>query len=238
MAWDTLYALVRDYGILAVLIGTFFEGETILIIGGFFAQRGLLPLEQVMAAAFFGSLCGDQLAYFIGWKFGRPFLDKRPKWRKHIAKVECMIQRHRNLVILTFRFFYGLRNPTPFLLGALHVPFRIFIPLNAIGALIWAIGVAYLGYFFGQAAQAMMGKLHQAELWIMGVVAVLGGGLWLFLRWRKKRHEAALGDACPTTFPPPEPDAEAVAVVEQIASSEPTTTTPPSGAKEDGGGSS
>ena len=35
-----LQAFLQDYGYLALFIGTFFEGETILVLAGFLASRG------------------------------------------------------------------------------------------------------------------------------------------------------------------------------------------------------
>jgi len=61
----TLESIVDTYGYVAVLLGTFLEGETILVLGGFAAHRGYLALPWVIVAAFFGSLCGDQL-FFSG----------------------------------------------------------------------------------------------------------------------------------------------------------------------------
>jgi membrane protein DedA with SNARE-associated domain len=40
----TLEPFVEAYGYLAVLAGTFVEGETILVLGGFAASRGYLGL--------------------------------------------------------------------------------------------------------------------------------------------------------------------------------------------------
>ena len=62
----TLQSLIDTYGYLAILVGTFFEGETILVLGGFAAYRGYLHLPWVIIAAFVGSLCGDQLFFFLG----------------------------------------------------------------------------------------------------------------------------------------------------------------------------
>jgi membrane protein DedA with SNARE-associated domain len=38
----TLESILDPYGYLAVLVGTFLEGETILVLGGFAAHRGYL----------------------------------------------------------------------------------------------------------------------------------------------------------------------------------------------------
>lgn len=59
----TFEELISTYGYVAVGIGTFQEGETILILGGFASHRGYLELPWVIACAFLGTLFGDRF-YF------------------------------------------------------------------------------------------------------------------------------------------------------------------------------
>ena len=47
-----LEILVSAYGYPALFIGTFLEGETILVIAGFLAHRGYLELPWVIVIAF------------------------------------------------------------------------------------------------------------------------------------------------------------------------------------------
>jgi len=80
----TLESLIETYGYLAILIGTFLEGETILVLGGFAAHRGYLALPWVILAAFIGSLCGDQLFFYLGRKHSQMILAKRQSWQSRI----------------------------------------------------------------------------------------------------------------------------------------------------------
>lgn len=72
--------LVTDYGYLAILIGTFLEGEVILVIGGFLVHRGYLDLPVVIAVAFIGTLVGDQLYFNLGRTRGKRFTAKNGPW--------------------------------------------------------------------------------------------------------------------------------------------------------------
>ena len=76
--------LIANYGYIAVLIGTFFEGETILLIAGFFAHLGYLKLSYVIAAAFAGSLAGDQLFFYAGRIKGIELVNR-------LEGVDCLI---------------------------------------------------------------------------------------------------------------------------------------------------
>jgi len=115
----TLESIVDTYGYVAVLLGTFLEGETILVLGGFAAHRGYLALPWVIVAAFFGSLCGDQLFFFLGRKHSQAVLARRPAWKASADKANRLLERYRTPFILIFRFLYGLRSVCPFVIGEL-----------------------------------------------------------------------------------------------------------------------
>lgn len=178
---------IEHYGYLAVLIGTFLEGETVLILGGFAAHRGYLELPWVIVSAFAGTVCGDQLFYLLGRKHSEKLLSRRPAWKPKIAKAQALISRHRIVIIICFRFIYGLRTAIPFALGAAAVPGRIFMPLNILGALLWSVAIGAAGYVFGQTLETVFGRLKHLELWIMAGIAILGLLVWV-IRLRRSRH--------------------------------------------------
>lgn len=172
---------IRTYGYAAVFIGTFFEGETTLVVGGFLAQRAYLELPWVIAAAFFGTLCGDQMYYYLGRIKGVEFLERRPRWKRKSARVRMLLREHQTIVVLGFRFLYGVRTVVPFLIGTSKVsPMRFFV-LNVIGVSVWAVAVGVAGYFLGQTAALILADVERYELWILGILGgagVLGWALW------------------------------------------------------------
>lgn len=188
MTHQLLVQLVAQYGYLAVFIGTFLEGESVLIAGGFLAHRGYMALPWVMLAAFVGSMLGDQLAYFLGRWRGPRFLAARPAWHARAEKVMDKLHRHKVLIILGFRFVWGLRNATPFVLGASHIPVRVFISLNAVGAAIWAVAVAAGGYVFGYALEAALGRMKHYEHLIVAGLIVAGVALWIWHAQRARKR--------------------------------------------------
>ena len=76
-----LQQFLHDFGYFALFLGTFFEGETILVLAGFLAFRGYMDINLVVVVAFFGSYAGDQLWYFLGRKHGRKLLARKPRWQ-------------------------------------------------------------------------------------------------------------------------------------------------------------
>jgi len=181
--------LLKTYGYWAIVIGTFVEGETILILGGFAAKLGYLALPWVILSAFIGSLCGDQLFFYLGRVHSQRFLAKRPLWKERVYKAQRLLERFQTPLIIGFRFLYGLRTVTPFVIGMSSVPTRRFIVLNTISALIWAIVVGIGGYLFGNILEIILGDIKHYERLILGAIAVVGMSLWAvhFYRQRRKR---------------------------------------------------
>jgi membrane protein DedA with SNARE-associated domain len=182
----SLEELVSTYGYTAITLGTFLEGETILVLGGFAAHRGMLELPWVMVCAFLGSFAGDQLAFFLGRTKGDSMLAKRPSWREKSTKVLALLDKHQTALILGFRFLYGLRSVTPFLLGTARIPWGRFVVLNLIGAVVWAIVVGSLGYSFGLALESILGDIERYELQLFGVITAVGIAFWLRRRMTQK----------------------------------------------------
>mgnify|MGYP001087575378 CR=1 FL=1 len=194
---EFLESVVRDYGYLALFIGTFLEGETILLVAGFLAFSGQLDLHMCILTAFLGSLSGDQTAFYIGRFKGKQFVESRPKWKCRVQRVHQMLERFHEVLILTFRFFYGLRNLTPFILGTTDISGLKFFVLNAIGAAIWALTFGYAGFFFGTVVASVLKDVHHIEMIILIVAACAGLLIWYLKRRKRLKAEACQASGAP-----------------------------------------
>jgi len=206
---DSIIELIQEYGYLIILAWTFIEGETIVIVAGFAAHLGLLELPWVIATAIAGSFSGDQLYYYIGRHWGPKIIARRLSWQESAKKVYQHLHRHQNFLILTFRFYYGLRNVTPFVIGSAHVSRVRFFVLNLIGAVVWAICFASAGYFSGEAIELMMADFKHYELYALGGLMLLALIIWLVALIRRRRRAlraAAMTESAPVNPPPPRED--------------------------------
>ena len=180
--------MVRSHGYWGILLGTILEGETILIIGGLCAKLGLLKLSTVILAAFVGSFSGDQACFFLGYFKGRQILAKHPRWGQRIDKVHNAIKRYRTPLMLGFRFIYGMRMMTPFVIGLdKEIKASRFFILNGIGAAVWSVVIAGGGYVFGYAVGRFVRDIRKYELEALLIVCAVGAGMWAFHRHRRKR---------------------------------------------------
>lgn len=168
--------LLNDFGYLALFIGTFLEGETILVLAGVAAAHKYLDIEMVILVAFIGSYFGDQLWYFIGRRYGISLLQKRPKWQKSTDKALLYLRRNPDLWVLTFRFMYGLRTIMPIAIGISNYPPKRYMLLNAIGAVIWSIVLGCTAYYLGK---KVLDYLKDYELYFLGLLCLIVIAVWL-----------------------------------------------------------
>ncbi|MBX3209465.1 MAG: DedA family protein [Labilithrix sp.] len=178
---STLAPLIARWGYAAVAVGVFFEGETIVIVAGAMAHRGLLSLPGVIVAAFAGSVTGDQLWFHLGHRYGRGFAERRPAWRRRAERVEALFERYGTFFVLAFRFFYGFRTITPVVLGVVGYPAGRYTILNAIGAALWAVAFGSAGYGLGAGLRGILRRTTRVEELLLAAI-VAGALLWLASR--------------------------------------------------------
>ena len=182
-----LQHFLNDFGYLALFLGTFFEGETILVLAGFLAFRGYMDIKLVMLVAFFGSYAGDQLWYFLGRRHGRKLLARRPRWQMMGDRALEHIRKHPDIWVLSFRFVYGLRTVMPVAIGLSGYPPRRYLILNGLGAAVWASALGLAAYHFGSLLEGLLGNIKKYELWVLGGLLLLGVLLWVSRRIKAAR---------------------------------------------------
>ncbi|EAA4081959.1 DedA family protein [Salmonella enterica subsp. salamae] len=181
--------LITHYGYAALVIGSMAEGETVTLLGGVAAHQGLLKFPLVATAVALGGMMGDQLLYLLGRCYGGKILRRFPRYHTKIRHAQKMIQRHPYLFVIGTRFMYGFRVVGPLLIGASRLPPKIFLPLNIVGALIWALLFTTLGYLGGEVIAPWLHDLDQHlrhGVWLILAVVLVVGVRW----WLKRRGKA------------------------------------------------
>ena len=177
--------LISQYGLVIVLVGTFFEGEVFAIIGGFLAYRGSYPLELIAALAFIGSFTGD-LSVFLFSRFwsGHRWV-ARWKAKPKFAKALRLVDRYQAFFVIVNRYIYGLRMPGLIALGLSSISIPRFLVLNFIGAALWAGLFTTIGFAFGYSIGSVFARLEMMERGVGITLAVIAVALALWFAWRQ-----------------------------------------------------
>ncbi|MEO3991100.1 DedA family protein [Pseudocitrobacter cyperus] len=179
-------ALISQYGYAVLVLGSMAEGETVTLLGGVAAHQGLLSFPLVVLSVALGGMIGDQVLYLLGRHFGGRMLRRYSRQHKKIRTAQNLIQRHPYLFVIGSRFMYGFRIIGPLLIGASRVPPKLFIPLNILGAMVWALLFTTLGYLGGEVVAPW---LHDLDSHLKhGIWLILAVAIALALRWWFKRR--------------------------------------------------
>lgn len=177
--------LVQQFGYLAIAVGSFLEGEAVLLAGSFAASQGYLELALVFPIAAIASFFGDLPYFFAGRRYGDTVMERFPALHCHKGRLENLLHRHHVLMVLTLRFLYGVRIPGLLTLGMSALPAWRFLVLNFFGALIWAAGICAVGYGAGRVITQFFESMDSTEQTFM-VMLVLVGSLMCAVLLRRK----------------------------------------------------
>lgn len=137
-----------------LMIGFFLPGDSILFTAGFLVHAGILAFDihLLVFLLFVAAVLGDSAGYLFGRRVGRRIF-ARPNSRlfkqENIQKAEEFYEKHGNKTIILARFIPVVRTFAPLVAGVGKMRYRSFIVFNVIGALLWAVGVTYAGYYIG-----------------------------------------------------------------------------------------
>jgi membrane protein DedA with SNARE-associated domain len=176
-----LEIIIAQYGLLAVFIGTFLEGEIVVVAGGLLSRLGFLSLPAVLITALVATFLGDQFFFYLGRKKGTAFLEKKHRlhWKQRADKVHDLIHNHQNKILFCYRFLYGLRIPTLFALGTSELPTKKFVLLNIANSIVWTGLFVFGGYFFGEFFTILLGNVRVYEKEILTGLAIVALVVWI-----------------------------------------------------------
>lgn len=137
---------LRDWGLPAVFLGGFIEGEAAGFAGGLLAHRGFLSLPGAALAVGAGGFAGDQAAFWAGRLLARRPAVQRWLARPAAQRIADRVAAHPALWAFLMRWLYGLRSVTAASLGASGARPGVVMAMDAASAVIWGFTVTALGY--------------------------------------------------------------------------------------------
>jgi membrane-associated protein len=194
--WE-VYSLVGAlvFAEASILIGFVFPGETAVILGGVSASRGHVNIAVLIAVVVICAIAGDSVGYVVGEKWGRRLLRTQllRKRKRLLDGVFDQLNRRGAIAVFLSRFTAFLRAVVPGLAGISSMPYRVFLPANAAGGLIWGTAYCLLGYLLGHAYDRVESVSGVASDVLLGLVLVAIVVL-VIRRRRRERTELAKGD--------------------------------------------
>jgi len=133
-----------------LLFGFFLPGDSILFSAGLVAAaHGNVNIVILVSAIFLAAFFGDQVGFVIGRIVGRPYLDKKqsPRMKRMISNAEDFYDKTGWWAVVAARFFPWIRTFVPPIAGAAKMNYYKFLSANALGALLWGVGITLAGFY-------------------------------------------------------------------------------------------
>src|SRR5687768_1075668 len=182
-------SLLQDFGYLAVFVGTFLEGEAILVAAGFFASRRYLDPVAVGGVAFAGAYLGHLFWFWLGRVHGVRLLDRFPRMKRHFGKGVRVFERYGAAAIIITQWLYGLRITCAVIIGMSRISLLKFLFYQAVSCAVWVVIVTAAGYYFGRAIERVLGRVEHIEKYGLIIIAAIAIGFWVWHRWKERREE-------------------------------------------------
>jgi len=153
-------ALIQHYGVGALFVsltletlGLPFPGESALILSAGLAGAGKISIWAVAIAAWSGAVLGDNIAYFIGRRYGRAVVTAYGArvgiTESRYARVEAVFARFGPVMVIVARFVVLLRQMNGLVAGTAGMHWLTFALANMVGAALWVGFWTVLAYQFG-----------------------------------------------------------------------------------------
>ena len=172
-----------------------FPSEVVIPPAAYLAAKGEMNLGLVILAGILGSLLGAVFNYALAVYLGRPFFEKYGRYlfvsRESMDKADRFFERHGYFSTFVGRLLPGIRQYISLPAGIARMNFIAFCSATALGAGIWVIILAALGYWFGQNEAVIMANLH----WISIATIVICGLMVIVYRRRYVVRSKRMTDA-------------------------------------------
>ena len=205
-----MHELIQAYGLWVLLIIIMLEsagipmpGETALVTAALYAgstQR--MSLTSIVLVASTAAIIGDNFGYLIGRSIGARLIMRYGSYvrlnQPRLKIGQYLFLRHGGKIVFFGRFVAILRTYAAVLAGMNHMQWRLFLVVNALGGVCWALLFSSGAYLLGEQFERIASSL--SFLMLVAAIALVIVGMRFFRYHAKaleRRAEAALAGSWP-----------------------------------------
>ncbi len=197
---DFVIGLIDQAGYLGIYLAMFIEGvftpipsEIIVPLAGHLASTGRFDIILVVLVSSLGAASGSTVAYFIGYRLGRPFVDRYGRFfgfgHDSLCRADAWFERWGSLGILIGHSLPGVRSVISFPAGIAKMDIKRFILFTFTGALIWNTVLTVAGYLLGDSYLIISEWLGEWNVdWIiLGMLGIIFLAWVAYGRWKRTK---------------------------------------------------
>lgn len=162
--------------------------EAVMPFAGFLISEGKMTFTLVALASTIGSIIGSLISYYIGKYGGNPFLKHFGKYvflsEEHLTQTEKFFEKHGKKTVFIGRFIPVVRHLISIPAGIARMKMSTFIFYTAIGAGLWNMFLAYVGYLLKNNWHSLEHYTKFVDIFV--VVLIVAAIIWFFTKKRRK----------------------------------------------------
>jgi membrane protein DedA with SNARE-associated domain len=192
--------VVGDLGLLGIFVLMVPESacipipsEATMLFAGFAVSEGKYTLLEATMVGAVANVVGSWIAYAIGY-YGRVELleqhgRKLHVKKRHLEQADRWFERYGDVAVFFSRMLPIVRTFISLPAGVARMPFWRFTALTFAGCVPWVLMLAFVGKQAGDRWDEWKDRLHYVDYAVAAIIVL--GAVYLFLRWRRGRGQAA-----------------------------------------------
>ena len=192
---NSIVSTVGDLGYIGIIIMMFLESsffpfpsEVVMIPAGYLSSIGEMNIYIAICSGIFGAVLGALFNYYLAMKLGREVILKYGKYffmnEKKLLTIEIFFEKYGRISTFTGRLIPGIRQYISLPAGLGKMNIKLFTFYTALGAGLWVIVLALLGYFIGKNQELVQQYLHIITLLL--VTFIILTSIFFYLKNRKR----------------------------------------------------
>ncbi|MDD5251314.1 MAG: DedA family protein [Patescibacteria group bacterium] len=168
--------------------------EIVLPYAGFLVAQGQMNFHAAALAGAVGCLWGSLVSYWLGVRFGRPFIEKHGRWfmlgPKELAHGDRLFARYGQTAAFIARLLPVVRTFISLIAGIWRIRLLPFAIMTFIGSWAWSYLLVYVGWKLGQNWEMLRPLWHRFDAIIisLGLAAVLGYVIHHVRPWQRPKR--------------------------------------------------
>jgi membrane protein DedA with SNARE-associated domain len=176
-----LVGFISQFGYYAVFVGMVLESacipipsEIIMPLAGFLAFQGKMDFWIAVAIGTIASVIGSYIAYYVGLKGGRPFIEKHHLVsQKDLKKADDFFEKYSIESVFIGRFVPIVRTFISLPAGVAETNISKFIVYTLVGTFLWNLALAFAGFKLGENWIAISGLFSYFDFVVLAAVVLV-----------------------------------------------------------------
>jgi membrane protein DedA with SNARE-associated domain len=156
--------------------------EVVMPFAGYLAYQGTFDLLLISIIGAIGCTAGSVLSYYIGYKGGRPFIEKYGKYlfikTSHMELAETWFKKYGDRAVFFSRLLPVVRTFISLPAGIGRYDLKKLIAFSFIGSLPWCFALAYVGFSLGPFWNKIIGFFNGLDIIVVAAIVLVALYYW------------------------------------------------------------